>query len=116
MKLMTQELRRTIPALYTTENEIDPTVHAKFFTPDAQWTWYVMEFDGEDLFFGLVVGLETELGYFSLSELESVRGPLGLPIERDLYFTPKLLSAVREAHAGAGWTEANQNCGGGERR
>jgi hypothetical protein len=30
--------------------------------------------------------LESELGYFSLSELESVRGPFGLPIERDVYF------------------------------
>ena len=36
-------------------------------------------------FFGLVDGLEAELGYFWLSELTGVRGPLGLPIERDLY-------------------------------
>ncbi len=35
----------------------------KFFTPDAQWTWYVSEFDGEDLFFGLVIGLDIELGW-----------------------------------------------------
>jgi hypothetical protein len=27
--------------------------------------------------------------YFLLSELESVRGPFGLPIERDLYFWPQ---------------------------
>ena len=73
-------------------------VQVKFFTPDAQWTWYATEFDGEDLFFGLVVGLETELGYFSLLELESVRGPLGLPIERDMYFEPKTLSKVRALH------------------
>ena len=31
-----------------------------------------------------VDGFEKELGYFSLRELESARGPLGLPIERDL--------------------------------
>ena len=98
MKLMTQELRRTIPALYTTENELDPTIHAKFFTPDSNWTWYVLEFNGEDIFFGLVVGLETELGYFSLSELKSVRGPLGLPIERDMYFESQSLSKVRALH------------------
>lgn len=60
----------------------------KFFTPDAGWIWYGIEFDGDDLFFGLVSGQEIELGYFSLSELESVRGQLGLPIERDLYYTP----------------------------
>ncbi len=98
VKLMTQEMRRTIPALYTTEDDPDPTVHAKFFTPDSNWTWYVLEFDGEDIFFGLVVGFETELGYFSLSELESVRGPWGLPIERDLYFEPQPLSVVRALH------------------
>jgi hypothetical protein len=34
-------------------------------TADSSWTWYSTEFDGEDLFFGLVVGFETELGYFN---------------------------------------------------
>jgi hypothetical protein len=52
------------------------------------------EFDGNDTFFGLVDGLEKELGYFSLSELQSVRGPLGLPIERDLYWRPKTLKEI----------------------
>ena len=43
------------------------------------------------MLFGLVYGLEKELGYFSLNELESVRGPLGLGIERDKSFKPKPL-------------------------
>ena len=60
----------------------------KFFTPDSNWTWYASEFDGEDIFFGLVAGFEIELGYFSLSELKEARGPLGLPIERDRFFEP----------------------------
>lgn len=37
---------------------------------------------------GVVVGFERELGYFSLDELADLRGPLGLPIERDLAFKP----------------------------
>jgi hypothetical protein len=45
-------------------------------------------------FFGLVFGHEREFGYFLLSELESVNGPLGLPIERDLYFQPKTLQEI----------------------
>ena len=45
-------------------------------------------------FFGLVFGHEREYGYFLLSELEEVRGPLGLPIERDLYFKPKPLAEI----------------------
>ena len=98
IKLLTKDLRRKLPPLYSTEKCADPIVYAKLFTPDSGWTWYVLEFDGEDLFFGFVIGLDSELGYFSLSELESVRGPLGLAVERDLYFKPRLLSEVKAIH------------------
>jgi hypothetical protein len=67
-------------------------------SPAAYPTWYASEFDGEDLFFGLVVGFEIELGSFSLSELEGVRGPLGLPIERDLYYEPRTLRELKQLH------------------
>jgi len=70
----------------------------KFFTPDAQWTRYASEFDGDDIFFGLVSGLEVELGYFLLKELKDVRVPMGLPIERDLYYEPKSLGELIEWH------------------
>ena len=98
MELLTQELRQQLPLLYSQEHVDDPLIVCKFFTPDSNWTWYVMEFDGEDLFFGLVVGFEKELGYFTLSELEEARGPLGLSIERDIHFTSKRLSEVRKEH------------------
>jgi len=98
LKLLTKALRRKLPPLYSQEQEADPMVICKFFTPDSNWTWYAYEFDGQDLFFGLIYGLETELGYFSLQELEAARGPLGLPIERDLHFTPKKLSEVKKEH------------------
>lgn len=95
MKLLTQEIRRKLPALYSQEGKGGKAiVQVKFFTPDSSWTWWVTEFDGEDAFFGLVEGHERELGYFSLKELESVRGPMGLPIERDLYWTPKTLEEI----------------------
>jgi hypothetical protein len=45
-------------------------------------------------FFGLVDGHCKELGYFSLSDLEGVRGPMGLPIERDLHWQPKTLEEI----------------------
>ena len=89
MKLMTPELEAKFPSLYSTENKKpeDIKVIAKFFDPCGSWTWYATEYDKADgLFFGLVKGMETELGYFSLQELESYEGPLGLGIERDLYF------------------------------
>lgn len=95
MKLLTQEIRKKLPALYSQEDKGGKAVvHVKFFTPDSNWTFYASEFDGEDTFFGLVDGFEKELGYFSLKELESVRGAMGLPIERDLYWEPKTLEEI----------------------
>jgi len=88
MKLLTQEIKKALPGLYATDEEPNPKAIVKFFTPDSSWTWYATEFDGEDTFFGWVRGIEDELGYFSLSELQQVRGPLGLPVERDLHFEP----------------------------
>ena len=89
------ELREKIPPLYATEELPDPTVWVKLFTPDSSWTWYITEFDGEDTCFGYVVGFESEMGYFLLSDITCARGKLGLPVERDLFFTPCPLSAVR---------------------
>lgn len=95
--LMPPELASTVPPLYSQEHEADPVVRAKYFTPDASWTWYVLEYDPQArICFGLVDGFEQELGYFSLGELESVTGPLGLHVERDLYFTSRPLSEVRQ--------------------
>ena len=96
MKLLTKELRRKLPPLYSQENEKDSMVICKFFTPDAGWSWYAMEFDEDDTFFGYVAGIYPELGYFSLSELQRVRGKFGLPVERDLYFEPCRLSEVKK--------------------
>jgi hypothetical protein len=94
MKLLTKEIRRALPPLGSQDGRgLEAIARVKFFTPDGGWTWYASEFDGEDTFFGLVVGFEAELGYFQLSELEQVRGRLGLPIERDRYFKP---TALRE--------------------
>lgn len=62
----------------------------KLFTPDANATWLISEVDPDDpdRLFGLCdLGLGSpEFGYVSLSELQAVRGRLGLPIERDLHF------------------------------
>ncbi len=66
--------------------DFNPVV--KLFTPDAQCTWLLTELDSDGLLFGLCdLGLGCpELGYVSLLELLTVRGKLGLPIERDLHF------------------------------
>jgi len=98
MQLLTKELLKQLPPLGATSEQADPLVICKFFYPDFSWTWYAIEFDGEDTFFGYVVGFECELGDFSLSELLNNRGALGLPIERDKFFTPKPLSEIRKQY------------------
>ena len=101
MKLLTKELKRILPPIRAQEHAKDPTAYVKFFTPDSNWTWYATEGEpteeGDYLFFGFVIGFEKEWGYFLLSELESARGPMGLGIERDLYFKPQPFSKVRQA-------------------
>lgn len=97
--LLDEETKARLPELYSQEEKgWDAVAQVKFFTPAGSWTWYATEFDGQDLFFGLVSGFELELGYFSLSELEGVRGPMGLPIERDLYYQPKPLRELKQLH------------------
>lgn len=99
LQLMTQAIREQLPELGANEEAgLDALARVKYFTPDAGWTWYASEFDGEDLLFGLVIGFEIELGYFSLRELQEARGPLDLPIERDLYYEPKSLRELQEQH------------------
>jgi hypothetical protein len=100
MKLLTAELRRQLPAIGSTSKQADPLAICKWFTPWAGWTWYVCEFNPEDgECFGLVDGLEKEAGYFSLAELEALRGPGGLRIERDLYWEPCRLSELQRSGA-----------------
>ena len=68
----------------------DPRPVVKLFTPDANATWLLIELDpgNPDRAFGLCdLGLGSpELGYVLVSELETLRGPLGLSVERDRYF------------------------------
>ena len=97
MKLITKELETELKKhpLGSHDGEPYPKVLVKFFAPWTNWTWYATEAHflpgGEVEFFGLVEGHETELGYFHLSELQSVSGPGGLKIERDMYFAERYL-------------------------
>jgi hypothetical protein len=97
MQLLTDELRARLPPLYAQEAADEPVVFAKFFLPGTRWTWYVTEGseeDGDFRFFGFVVGLDCEFGYFLLSELKAVRSRMGLSVERDLSFPEGKLTDV----------------------
>lgn len=93
MNLIPDELRAQLLAngQRSLENEgFDPLPVVKLFTPDAGATWLLTEIDPDDHdhAFGLCdLGLGyPELGYVSLAELVTVRGGLGLPVERDVHF------------------------------
>ena len=104
MKLLTKELRRKLPPLYSQDGKGGKAVvYLKFFTPDSGFTWLITEGspvkdeNGNEVdfqFFGLVEGQFRELGYVCLSELESVNGSMGLPAERDLHWQPKTLQEI----------------------
>ncbi|WP_415397819.1 DUF2958 domain-containing protein [Sulfurimonas sp. CS5] len=97
-KLIPQTLLSDIPDLYETEGLNNPLCCIKLFTPDSNWTWYIIEFSKADTntCYGYVKGLESELGYFTLEELESVYGSLGLAIERDLSFEPTPFATIKK--------------------
>lgn len=84
-------------------DHFDPKPVVKLFTPDAQATWLLTEIDpdDEDRAFGLCdLGLGMpEIGWVSLGELVSLRGPMGLPIERDEWFRADAELSVYAASA-----------------
>lgn len=115
MKLLTKSIRDQllrngrIRAALAEEGkaEADFIPVVKLFTPDAACTWLLTELDpgDSDIAFGLCdLGMGCpELGSVRISELESVRGALGLPVERDRYFTPRHTLSV---YARAAWNAA----------
>jgi hypothetical protein len=106
--LLTSELltRLRRNAELSAERERDHRPVVKMFTPDAQATWLFTELaaDGDTLFglCDLGIGLP-ELGYASLAEIQSLRGPMRLLVERDRHFHPtKTLSEYAHDAQGKG--------------
>lgn len=108
MELLTPEQRQQLLANGIRQQEqngsSDPYPVVKLFTPDGAATWLLAELDPDDtdIAFGLCdLGMGfPELGCVRLSELESVRGAIGLPIERDLHWEPRgsITAYARAAH------------------
>ena len=98
--LMTKEQGEKIPALYANENVQnydDVLAVAKLFSPYSGWRWFITEWDPQTgTCFGLVEGIETEIGYFDITELAEVTVFGGVPaVERDLYWQPKTIGEIR---------------------
>ena len=92
MELMTSEIKELLeqhPVGSTEGKLLDAEVIVKYFNPCGSGTWLIFEGspteDGDYELFGLCHIFEWEFGSVMLSELQNVRLPLGLTIERDLY-------------------------------
>lgn len=97
--LIPQDVRNVLPPLYSNELQGKQAKSlVKFFLPGSYWTWYASEFDGQDTFFGLVVGHHIELGYFSYKELACLRGSRGQVVERDFHYEARSLEALQSQH------------------
>lgn len=106
MILIPDDIRARLLANGAAEQETDHVPVVKLFNPCGAATWIITEMmeDGDTLFGLADLGFGTpELGYSSLAEIESVKNPLGLGMERDLYFAARFpLSAYTEAARIAG--------------
>ena len=90
MKLLTKEITDKAQKQYDKGSDLEEQmIVAKFFDPMGSWKWYLMNLaDDKDYAWGIVDGFEVEMGSFSMKELASIQLPLGLGIERDMYFEP----------------------------
>ena len=94
MKLLTKAIIQKFQKIGKQDVD-DPIVIAKFFNPVGIGTWFATEFNPiTKVFFGRVDLHESEFGFFSLEELESVKLRFGLGIERDIYFEPIPINEV----------------------
>jgi hypothetical protein len=102
MELLTQDLKQQFAKQgdTSTKEAEDILVLAKFFCPWNAFTWFAAEwYPDTNIFFGYAnLGDDTnsELGNFSLKELEELEGPFGMKVERDIYWVPRSLRLVIE--------------------
>ena len=96
-KLIPKKLLNRIPKLYETEEQNNPIAYVKLFLDG--WTWFITEISiDNNICFGYVISpFGAELGYFSLEEIKSIKGTLGIGVERDLSFKPTKLSIIKKA-------------------
>ena len=92
MKLLTEEIIERFKEypLYSQDGKgEDSVVLVKCFNPCGAGTWLITEAeqqeDGNWLLFGYCHIFEWEWGYVMLSDLQNLKLPFGLTIERDLY-------------------------------
>lgn len=104
MQLLTKSIEKALREhpIHSQSNNDNPEVLVKFFSPCGLGTWYITEGekqpDGDWLLFGLCCIQVAEFGYVLLSQLQNIRLPYGLKIERDRHFNGKMNDAKSEVN------------------
>lgn len=112
MQLLTKAIEAKLPP-FRNDGESAEVAQVKFFCPWGSLSWFASEAvavleDGTEVplrdpraagkvdvkFFGVVAGDYWEYGYWTLSQLD-IRGPMGLSIERDLYWSARPLAECK---------------------
>ena len=103
MKLLTKEIEAALINAAPNRPAEETPIVVKYFTPDAGASWFICDGhqieNGDWRLFGfcdLGDPQMAELGYVSLKELESIRGGLNLPIERDLHYSGTLADVLEQ--------------------
>jgi len=119
MKLFTSEINNKLFKQYPLGNDLDKQkVVSKLFNPYGNGRWFLLNSDPNDpnyLWAIVEMGGEVEIGSVSRNELESIRvTKWGLPLERDLSFSPKNAKEVFEGllegkHFAKGGSVADSN-------
>ena len=94
---MTKAIQEQAEKQYDEGSDMEQKVVAKYFDPMGSWKWFLMNKKKDDSYcWGIVKGFEVEMGSFSIDELEGIKLPFGLGIERDTLFEPMKASKVWE--------------------
>ena len=97
MKLMTKEIQEKAEKQYDLGSDMEQIVVAKHFDAMGGWKWFLMNKKKDDSYcWGIVKGHEVEMGSFSIDELENIKLPFGMGIERDTLFEPMKAKDVWE--------------------
>ncbi|REF73465.1 DUF2958 domain-containing protein [Paracoccus versutus] len=103
MILLTDELRDRLLA-NGRRRDVDHVPVVKFFNPFGAGVWPATALDEDgDLMFGLADIGRPELGCWSFTEMQAIRLPFGMGLERDVLFTGDVPISV--------WAEAARRTG-----
>lgn len=98
-KLLIRDLRKVLPPIMSTDHqELGAKARVKLVHPVSKWIWYLVEFDGERQFFGVVVGSCTELCTFYWSDLMAHENTYGAAFEIDANFSPRTIRELEDQH------------------